>query len=376
MSDSPKRVCPRASRLGLSLFGLFFTAALLMVAGCGGGGSDSPTGVPSTTVVVSPGTETVWIGETVSFTVSAQDSEGNALSEADLTWTSSDPSVAAIQIDEASGDVVVLAVGEGVATITATIEDRSGTAEITVRALDLATVDPGTFLTCGLTTDGTAFCWGVNGDALLGVGATTDDCPGFADLGGDALCSTTPAAVLGGITFASLSVGNGHTCGLDTGGNAYCWGVNNDGRLGTGDTLTAVTPVAVTGGLTFLSIDAGGAHTCGLSSAGAAFCWGSNENVALGTATVADTCLTLFAPRTSIPCSTTGPRFLVAPPPWQSAEGSRSRRSTSPRPANTPAVLRPRGRHTAGVAVRRANSAVVARRGTLASCPVCRTSCL
>ncbi len=132
-------------------------------------------------------------------------------------------------------------------------------------------------------------------------------CPGAGDPDDDpeAPCSTVPAAVLGGITFTSVSVGNGHTCGLNTGGSAYCWGVNNDRRLGTGDTITSVAPVAVTGGLTFASVDAGGAHTCGISTAAIAYCWGSNENGALGSAPGSETCLTLFVPRTSIPCSAT-----------------------------------------------------------------------
>ena len=298
MSDSPSLLCPA----GLP-FRSLATFALLAAAGCGGT-ADSPTGPVSEVITISPATESLWIGEIVSLSATGADSEGNALPGAAFNWTSSDPLVATVQADDLGAGVVV-AVGEGTATITAAFEDRSGTAEVTVTALDMASVDPGTFLTCGVASDGTAFCWGANGDAaLLGVGPATEECPGFADFGGDTPCTTTPTTVLGDITFASLSVGNGHTCGLDTTGGAHCWGVNNDGRLGTGDTLTAATPGAVVGGLTFTSIDAGGAHTCGLSTDGAAFCWGSNENGALGSAPGADTCLTLFTPQTSIPCST------------------------------------------------------------------------
>ena len=217
---------------------------------------------------------------------------------------SSDPSVATVEIDDDS--VSVRAIGEGTATITALIEGRSGSAEVTVRGLQLTAIDPGTFTTCGLADDGTAFCWGANAsDALLGVGSPPDNCPGFADLGGRTPCNITPTVVLGATTFASIGVGNGYACGLDAGGAAHCWGVNNDGRLGTGDTIAASTPEAVTGGLTFMALDAGGAHTCGLTTDGAAFCWGSNENGALGGGASTDTCLTLFTPRTEIPCSDT-----------------------------------------------------------------------
>ncbi len=291
MSYSPARERP-----GGRTFHLVIALGLLVSSACGGT-ADSPTGPASGVISVTPASETLWLGESVSLTASGADSDGNALSEADFVWTSSNPLVATVGPGD-PGAVGVLGVGAGTATITASFEERSGSAEVTVQALDLAFVDPGTFRTCGLAADGTAFCWGINGEDLLGVGPTTGDC-----FDGDVDCSTTPAAVLGGITFASLSVGNAHTCGLDAGGQAYCWGVNHDGRLGTGDTLAVVTPMAVAGGLTFTQVDAGGEHTCGISTAGAAYCWGSNENEALGTAATVDICETLFTPRISISCS-------------------------------------------------------------------------
>ena len=45
----------------------------------------------------------------------------------------------------------------------------------------------------------------------------------------------------------ALAVGGKHTCGLLTGGGAYCWGYNGDGQLGTGDTNDRHTLTAVTG---------------------------------------------------------------------------------------------------------------------------------
>lgn len=293
-----------ASRHGLSAsFGP--VAMMLLVGGCGGS-SDSPTdpGPPQgLSVTLSPAADTLWIGETVGFTATAQDADGNPVASADLSWMSSDPAVATVEIEDDS--VSVRAIGEGTATITALIEGRSGSAAVTVMGLQFSYVDAGTFTTCGLANDGTAFCWGANSsDGLLGVGSSTDFCGGFAD-GGSAPCNITPTATLGTTRFNSLSVGNGHFCGLDAGGAAYCWGVNNDGRLGTGDTIPAAAPEAVTGGLTFMALDAGGAHTCGLTTDGSAFCWGNGENEALGGGAVADTCLTFFTPQTEIPCSTT-----------------------------------------------------------------------
>jgi alpha-tubulin suppressor-like RCC1 family protein len=41
-------------------------------------------------------------------------------------------------------------------------------------------------------------------------------------------------AVVGSLSFSSLSAGSQHTCGITTTGIAYCWGWNNLGQLGDG----------------------------------------------------------------------------------------------------------------------------------------------
>jgi alpha-tubulin suppressor-like RCC1 family protein len=153
--------------------------------------------------------------------------------------------------------------------------------------------------TCGLTSDGTAYCWGGNRYGGLGDGSTTN--------------RATPVPVVGGITFASLIAGWGnHSCGVTSGGGAYCWvevrgqvvsaprcratrageaycwGHNMAGGLGDGTTTNRTTPVPVVGGITFASLAAGGEHTCGLTSSGAAYCWGYNQNGALGDGTTSN----------------------------------------------------------------------------------------
>jgi len=51
--------------------------------------------------------------------------------------------------------------------------------------------------------------------------------------------------VAGGVTFAAVSAGNGHTCGVTPAGAAYCWGINSGGQLGDGTTTNRLTPVRV-----------------------------------------------------------------------------------------------------------------------------------
>jgi len=69
------------------------------------------------------------------------------------------------------------------------------------------------------------------------------------------------------------------SCGLTADGSAYCWGNNYWGQLGNGqktpyDQITAAT--AVLGDLRFKSLHVPGAFTCGLSLDGRTYCWGSN----------------------------------------------------------------------------------------------------
>jgi len=96
----------------------------------------------------------------------------------------------------------------------------------------------------------------------------------------------TPTSVVGGLTFTSLALGAQHTCGLTSGGTAYCWGANEEGQLGDGTFAPRrLTPTPVAGGLTFTSLALGEVHTCGLTSGGAAYCWGWNGGGQLGDGT-------------------------------------------------------------------------------------------
>ena len=121
---------------------------------------------------------------------------------------------------------------------------------------------------CGLA-GGVAHCWGSNGMGQLGDGSTNS--------------RSRPAPVQGGNQFTAMAAGGSHTCALDRGGKAYCWGSNAAGQLGIGRLGgLAQVPTAVQTDLTFQAIAAGKQHTCALDAGGAAYCWGDGFSGALG----------------------------------------------------------------------------------------------
>ena len=82
------------------------------------------------------------------------------------------------------------------------------------------------------------------------------DCLSFGD--GTTTARFTPVLVSGGLSFSSVKVAEGYSCGVTTEGSAYCWGWNEYGRLGDGTTT------------------------------GSGYCWGSNGDGQLGDGTTTD----------------------------------------------------------------------------------------
>jgi len=92
-------------------------------------------GLPVATVEVSPATATVEPGGTVQLTATLKASDGRTLTLRTVIWTSSNSSVATVDVEG-----LVTAVGEGTATITAQAEGKSDTAAVTV-TIPVASVD-------------------------------------------------------------------------------------------------------------------------------------------------------------------------------------------------------------------------------------------
>ena len=128
---------------------------------------------------------------------------------------------------------------------------------------------------CALTAGGDAYCWGISQLGAVGDGTNANTRP-------------SPVAVTGGLKFTALAIGSQHSCGLATGGVAYCWGRNPNGEVGDGTTTDRNAPTAVTGGLVFASLTAGAGDTCGVTASGDAYCWGDNRVGQLGVGNTTD----------------------------------------------------------------------------------------
>jgi alpha-tubulin suppressor-like RCC1 family protein len=141
---------------------------------------------------------------------------------------------------------------------------------------------------CALDVEGGALCWGSDADGALGIGPNGhnkyDEVP------------VTP--VLGDHRFHSLETGTTRTCAIDEDGALYCWGrvpeskadglcLDSNGVAGTNDCTTR--PVLVHRATTFAAVSIGARHQCGLSTAGVAVCWGANESGQLGDGTLRST---------------------------------------------------------------------------------------
>jgi alpha-tubulin suppressor-like RCC1 family protein len=150
----------------------------------------------------------------------------------------------------------------------------------------LSQVAVGDSFACILEIQGTNVrCFGRNAFGQLGDG-TTVTTPPFGP-------TTT---VVSSETFISLSAGGASMCGVTSAHEAYCWGHNRFGQLGTGatDTTPVLTPSKVQGLVQVDSVVTSGtfqdglgppaAHSCALLSNREIWCWGSNTSGQLGNA--------------------------------------------------------------------------------------------
>jgi alpha-tubulin suppressor-like RCC1 family protein len=136
-------------------------------------------------------------------------------------------------------------------------------------------ISAGNLHTCAILDDGSAACWGSDGNGQLGNGAVTGDQP-----------APSPVALPPGRTAVAITAGHAHTCAVLDDGSAACWGFDALGEVGDGSGFSLEQPspsrVALPPGRTAVAISAGDAHTCALLDDGSAACWGVDATGQLG----------------------------------------------------------------------------------------------
>ncbi len=144
--------------------------------------------------------------------------------------------------------------------------------------LSFAQLSVGYMHTCGVTTGGKAYCWGANDFGQLGDGHPMGN-----------VAQTRPVAVAGGLIFRHVSAGHQHTCGVTTDDRVYCWGQNGFGQIGHGtsaqgndDHFMYITPTRVLGDRRYRQVRVGFEHSCAITRDQAAFCWGYGFDGELG----------------------------------------------------------------------------------------------
>ncbi len=110
-------------------------AGLALVAACSGEPVDPDNLVPVASVTLQPATPVVGVGATAALIATARSGDGTLLSDREITFTSSNPSVAAV-----NGNGVVTAIAAGTTDITATSETRSATVPLSVSDVRVASV--------------------------------------------------------------------------------------------------------------------------------------------------------------------------------------------------------------------------------------------
>jgi hypothetical protein len=137
--------------------------------------------------------------------------------------------------------------------------------------IDARGVVAGRGFTCAWLADGSAWCWGLNGQGQLGDGTTTR--------------RELPTRVKGLEGVIQIVTGVHHACALLADHTVRCWGRNWYGQLGDGSITDRLVPTPVTDVAAVDEIAAGGEGTCARVGS-RAVCWGDNSEGSVGDATV------------------------------------------------------------------------------------------
>lgn len=177
--------------------------------------------------------------------------------------------------------------GIGNTTTSAARNPASGLTPITGFENGVIAVSATGYTTCATKANGALYCWGLNGNAQLGLGNTAN--------------TSAPNLINGfDLGVQHLISGTLSTCAIKSTG-LHCWGYNGYGQLGTGTNTSLNAPPAMAvnatlnTGESFVHVGNGGhadtgngqAHTCARTNQNRIFCWGYNGYGQVGDNTTA-----------------------------------------------------------------------------------------
>jgi hypothetical protein len=275
---------------------------LAALIGCGThepNGPD-PNALSLTNTVVTVSRAILFAGDTVTVTLHARNGAGQPFTDTGLTVTFSaegGTSVGAFLpvLDHHTGTFTAAFVGSSMGTaltVTAQIDGAVVTSTSpTLRVVGFTRVSvSGATMTgaqtttgghsCGIITTGEMYCWGLTAFGIRGNGTAGDMTP-----------APNPTLVSGGHSWSELSAGLYYVCAVAVDGSAFCWGDGDTGELGngmSGNPPDVTQPGPVSGTTKYQTIAtafiSGG---CAVTVANAAMCWGVGNYGRLGNGDIA-----------------------------------------------------------------------------------------
>ena len=285
---------------------LAVAALVVLASGCASpdAGPTPVTELPVSTVSINPGSGTLSVGETRTFSALTKASDNQILSDRAVSWSSSDQAVATVT----SGGFVT-AIAPGSVLISATSEGAVGAvmltvtvpvASVTIESSTTGLVIGGTTQLAATVLDGAggvlvgrALAWSSNNTAVATVNATTGAVTAVG--AGTATITATSefkSSSLDISVVASLNqqtviaASNDHTCAVTRAGTVYCWGVGYLLGQGTNAQVHTNIPLKVPGLSNIVSIAAGSRTTYVLTADGKIYGWGDTFSYGIGDGSV------------------------------------------------------------------------------------------
>src|SRR3989339_843864 len=134
-------------------------------------------------------------------------------------------------------------------------------------------ISAGDYYTCGIRkNDSRVLCWGFGGNGELGDGQTL-------------VVQLNPNVTTDTSDYKKIATGDYHSCGIRANDSrVLCWGDGGDGELGNGGFINLNNPTLTSDISAYVQISAGSYDTCGTRlNDTRILCWGLNDNGQLGT---------------------------------------------------------------------------------------------